>query len=89
MIPFSIVMVEENLLSLSSKKELDMWSVSMPISSFDEGSALAGPYVNLLVWGVMGVIKAYRLTKFKIAVEGILKVSEGCVEGVWRVSGGV
>ena len=43
------------------------------------------------VWGgvgVMGVIKAYRLTKFKIAVEGILKVSEGCLKGVWRVSGG-
>ena len=40
------------------------------------------------VWGVMGVIKAYRLTKFKIAVEGILKVSEGCLKGVWRVCGG-
>ena len=41
------------------------------------------------VWGVMGVIKAYRLTKFKIVEEGVLKVSEGCLEGVWRVSGGV
>ena len=45
------------------------------------------------VWGVLGVNKTYRLTKFKVAVEGVLKVSEGCLkgclEGVWRVSGGV
>ena len=34
------------------------------------------------------LIKAYRLTKFKIAVEGIWKVSEGCLKSVWRVSGG-
>ena len=48
------------------------------------------------VWGVLGVIKTYRLTKFKIAVEGVLKVSEGCLKGclegvwgVWWMSGGV
>ena len=38
------------------------------------------------VWGVLGVIKAYRLTQSKIAVEGILRVSEGCLENIWRVS---
>ena len=39
--------------------------------------------------GLLGVIKTYRLTKFKIAVEGVLKVSEGCLKGVWMVSNGV
>ena len=45
---FKLVMVEENLLGLSSKGELGMRSVSMPISSFDGGPSSLGPYVNLL-----------------------------------------
>ena len=43
---------------------------------------------SMCVWRVCGVYWGLkRLTTSKIALEGVLRVSEGCLEHIWRVSG--